>query len=216
MRKIGYLLLSTSLVLICCASGMAQSGRADTAEARERLRESQRIIENQDNPFGRVEEESKPLKPKPVPRSPLRATVDLQVITVTDGDTLIISNTANQHLRLRIQGIDAPETGQSFGSDAQSYLAKLLTGKTVSIEFDPRGKPDDLGRVIAKVYLDGLDIGLEQIKAGLAWFCKDYKKEQTESDRYTYAESEKEARQAKRGLWKDAAPQSPWDYRQTQ
>ncbi len=216
MRKFGYLLLSTSLVLICCASGMAQRGRADTAETRERFRETQRIIETGDNPLGRVDDESKPLKPKPVERSKVRATVELQVITVTDGDTLIISNTANQHLRLRIQGIDAPEAAQSFGSDAQSYLAKLLTGKTVSVEFDPRGKPDDAGRVIAKVYLDGLDIGLEQIKAGLAWFCKDYKKDQTESDRYTYAEAEKEARLAKRGLWKDASPQSPWDYRQTQ
>jgi endonuclease YncB( thermonuclease family) len=215
MRKFGYLLLSTSFVFICCTSAIAQRG-ADTTDRRERMRETQRIIEAGDNPLGRVEDDSKPLKPKRVERSPVRATVELQVVNVTDGDTLVISNTANQHLRLRIQGIDAPEVGQSFGSDAQSYLAKLLTGKTVSVEFDPRGKPDDAGRVIAKVYLDGLDIGLEQIKAGLAWFCKDYKKEQTESDRYSYAEAEKEARLAKRGLWKDASPQSPWDYRQAQ
>ena len=215
MRNFVYLLLSTILVCACAEALMAQA-RIDTTEARQRMRERQRAIEDPaNNPF-RVEpyEKFKPVPPSP--NSPLRAIVELQVVGITDGDTFIINNTANQPMRIRLQGIDAPEAAQSFGSSAQKHLSKLLSGKWVSIEFDPHGKPDKEGRIIAKIYLDGRDVGLEQIKAGYAWYCKDYKEEQSESDRYTYAEAEKEARNANRGLWKEPSPQAPWEFRSKQ
>jgi endonuclease YncB( thermonuclease family) len=214
MRKFAYFFLSTSLILVCAATGIAQS-RVVTEEVRERERERRRALDNPaNNPF-KVEPYD-PLKPPPPPPpSPLRATVDLRVVGIADGDTIIITNTANQPLRIRLQGIDAPEAGQSFSNEAQQLLEKLVTGKTVSLEFDPHGKPDAEGRIVAKVYLEGRDIGLEQIKAGLAWYCKDYNKELSESDRYTYPEAEKEARNAKRGLWRESAPRPPWKYRKS-
>lgn len=213
MRKFVYLVLSTSLVLLCAANGMAQ-GAIDTSEVRARMRERQRIIEDPANSPGKVEPYD-PLKPgaQPLPNSPVRATLELKVAGVADGDTLIISNAANQHLLIRIQGIDAPEAGQAFSREAQDNLTGLLSGKAVTLEFDPHGKPDAEGRIIAKVYLEGRDIALEQIKGGFAWYCKDYRKEQSESDRYTYAEAEKEARLSSKGLWRDASPLPPWKYR---
>jgi endonuclease YncB( thermonuclease family) len=186
----------------------------DTSDARHRQQARQQAIEDPaNNPF-KVEPYD-PLKPgeQPRARSPVRATLELKVVGVADGDTLIISNTANQRLFIRIQGIDAPEAGQTFSREAQDNLTDLLSGKAVTIEFDPHGKPDGEGRIVAKVYLEGRDIALEQIKGGFAWYCKDYKKQQSESDRYTYAEAEKEARLSTRGLWRDSAPQPPWKYR---
>ena len=213
MNKIIFTLLSLAVVLTGAITGTAQPGRIDTSDLRERQRQRQRAIEDPaNNPF--KIEPLKPLKPAPPPPpSPMRATIELQVVDAEDGDTLIIRNTADQHLKLRLQGIDAPEKGQAFSNDAKEQLAKLTSGKSVTIEFDPHGKPDNEGRIIAKVYLDGNDIGIQLIKAGLAWFCKDYKTMQTESDRYNYAEAEKEARGAHLGLWSQHSPQAPWNYR---
>ncbi|MBV9959726.1 MAG: thermonuclease family protein [Acidobacteria bacterium] len=213
MRNFVYLLLSTILTLGCVITGMAQR-RVDTTELRERAAQQRRLIEDpSNNPF--KIEKSESLKPQPQPNasSAVRAMVELQVVGIADGDTLIISNTARQQLLVRLQGIDAPETGQSFSREALESLTNLVSGKSVMLEFDPHGKPDSEGRVVAKVYLEGRDIALEQVKAGFAWFCKDYKKMQSESDRYSYAEAEKEARHASRGLWRESAPVAPWKYR---
>ncbi|MBV9210354.1 MAG: thermonuclease family protein [Acidobacteria bacterium] len=214
MKKFAYLFGSTILVFACAVICPAQ--RIDTTEARQRERDRQRALDDPaNNPFNRIGNSSDVPTPKSQPpeRGPLRVMVELKVVGIADGDTLIISNTANQHLLIRLQGIDAPETGQAFSRESLENLTNLVSGKSVTVEFDPHGKPDSEGRVVAKVMLEGLDIALEQIKNGFAWYCKDYKKEQSESDRYTYAEAEKEARDATRGLWKEAAPQPPWKYR---
>lgn len=213
MKKLVFALLFAIVVLTIPDTTHAQRGRVDTSDLRERQRQKQKAIENPaNNPF--KIERSEPLKPAPptLP-SPLRATIDLEVVDVEDGDTLVISNTANQHLRLRLQGIDAPEKGQAFHDDAKEHLAGLVRGKSIAIVFDPHGKPDSDGRVVAKAYLGGNDVALEQVRVGLAWFCKDYKKMQSESDLYSYAEAEKEARAANLGLWRDRTPIAPWDYR---
>jgi len=64
--------------------------------------------------------------------------------------------------------------------------------------------------------LNGLDVGLEQIKAGLAWHYKQFEQEQTINDRATYAEAERYARLNRIGLWQDSNPMPPWDFRQYQ
>jgi endonuclease YncB( thermonuclease family) len=213
MKKLMFTLLFMAVTFAGTITGFAQRGRADTAEVRERQRQAQQSVEDPaNNPF--KIEPYEPLKPpKPPESSPIRATVELEVVGAVDGDTLIISNTAGQHVSIRIQGIDAPESGQAFYNEATKHLASISTGKVVSVEFNPHGKPDADGRIIAKVYLDGDDMGLFQVKAGFAWYCKEYMKMLSESDRYTYAEAEKEARGAGRGLWHEHSPQAPWLFR---
>ncbi|HEY0547297.1 MAG TPA: thermonuclease family protein [Pyrinomonadaceae bacterium] len=216
MKKFVYLFGSTILICACVVTSPAQR-RVDTSETRDRERQRQLALEDpNNNPFKRAtaDDDVPAPKGKQPARGPLRATVELKVVGIADGDTLIISNTANQHLLIRLQGIDAPETGQTFSREAQDNLTTLVSGKSVTLEFDAHGKPDSEGRIIAKVYLEGHDIALEQIKGGFAWYCKDYKKAQSESDRYTYAEAEKEARSSARGLWHETSPQPPWKYRQ--
>ena len=60
---------------------------------------------------------------------------------------------------------------------------------------------------------DGKDVNLEQIKAGLAWHYKRYDKDQQLADRRLYAEAQKAASLKGIGLWSDAAPVAPWDFR---
>jgi endonuclease YncB( thermonuclease family) len=64
--------------------------------------------------------------------------------------------------------------------------------------------------------LDGKDINLEQIKAGMAWHYKEYEREQSPEDRELYARAEDEARAARRGLWSDLNPTEPSEFRRDQ
>jgi endonuclease YncB( thermonuclease family) len=59
-----------------------------------------------------------------------------------------------------------------------------------------------------------LDVGLEQIRAGMAWHYKEYQHEQTTQDRLVYRDEEDAAKAARRGLWRDAKPVPPWEWRQ--
>jgi endonuclease YncB( thermonuclease family) len=81
------------------------------------------------------------------------------------------------------------------------------------VEYD---KYDRYGRVLGKVLLDGEDVNLEQIRAGLAWHYKKYQGEQTVADRVAYSDAEMDARRHERGLWGDPSPVPPWDYRKAQ
>jgi len=60
---------------------------------------------------------------------------------------------------------------------------------------------------------DGHDVNLEQVRAGMAWWYRQYAKEQTPEDRQLYELAENEARAAKRGLWADNEPLLPWKWR---
>ena len=77
-------------------------------------------------------------------------------------------------------------------------------------------KTDQYGRLVGKVLLDGRDIDLEQVKAGMAWHYKQYEAEQTQADRELYAQAEDEARAAHRGLWIDPDPVEPSEFRREQ
>ncbi len=143
---------------------------------------------------------------------------------VADGDTVtIVDDSGNKH-RIRLAGIDAPEKDQSYGDVSAQALVELVSGKTVTIEYEKR---DRYKRIVGKVLVNPpgdvfcmaldcvkkIDAGLEQIKAGLAWHYKYYQREQPEEDRRLYSEAEKEARKTQIGLWKNKEPMAPWEWR---
>ena len=133
-----------------------------------------------------------------------------RVVRITDGDTLVILDSSDAQHKIRLSGIDAPERGQAFGTKSKEHLSSSVAGKFVVVEYEKR---DRSKRIVGKVLLSGEDMNLEQIKAGLAWHYKKYQNEQTTADRVKYSDAEREARMAKRGLWQDANPMPPWDYR---
>ena len=59
------------------------------------------------------------------------------------------------------------------------------------------------------------DVGLEQIRAGMAWWYREYAHEQATQERLVYRDEEESAKGARRGLWKDAKPVPPWEWRVT-
>jgi endonuclease YncB( thermonuclease family) len=154
----------------------------------------------------------------------LAVTLEGKVIKVADGDTITIEDYQGNKHRIRLMGIDAPEKDQPYGDVATQSLAKLVSGKTVTIEYE---KLDRYKRIIGKVLVDPpgevfcmaldcvkkVDAGLEQIRKGLAWHYKKYQGEQSVDDRRAYGEAEVEAREKLLGLWKDSEPIAPWEWR---
>ena len=153
-----------------------------------------------------------PQTSKPVPISaPAGAqTLTGHVVRIADGDTVTVLDANNTQHRIRLQGIDAPESHQAFGTQSKKSLSGMIFDKDVTVIYQ---KTDRYGRIVGKILLDGTDINLEQIKTGMAWHYKDYEDEQTREDRDLYARAEDEARNARRGLWVDANPIEPSEYR---
>jgi len=134
-----------------------------------------------------------------------------RVVRVTDGDTIVVLDASKAQHKIRLQGIDAPERRQAFGTKSKEHLSELVAGKTVVVDYNDY---DRYQRVLGKVLLSGEDVNLEQVEAGMAWHYKKYQGEQSVSDRVKYTDAEREARRRKLGLWRDPDPVPPWEYRQ--
>jgi endonuclease YncB( thermonuclease family) len=84
-----------------------------------------------------------------------------------DGDTvLLVREGQREPVKLRIEGIDAPETCQPGGSEAREAMIRLALRKTVQVI--DRGQ-DSYGRQIGRVSADGVDFGAEMVRSGMAW-----------------------------------------------
>ena len=137
-------------------------------------------------------------------------TIDGRVVSVADGDTVTVLDADKIQHKIRLSGIDAPEKAQAFGNRSKESLSDLVFSKAVTVVTE---KKDRDGRDVGKVFVDGLDANLQQVQRGFAWHYKAYEREQSGSDRNAYADAENEARAARRGLWVDAVPVPPWDFR---
>lgn len=133
-----------------------------------------------------------------------------QVVAVQDGDTVTILDAAHVQHRVRIAGIDAPEKSQAYGEVSKQSLARLVHGRHVEAHCPKR---DRFGREVCSVFLGTRDVGLEQVRGGYAWWYREYAREQTPDDRAIYETAETDAREARRGLWRDPAPQPPSAFR---
>ena len=131
------------------------------------------------------------------------------VVGVSDGDTITVLVDKTPY-KIRLAGIDAPESRQAFGQASKQHLSALVYKKPVTVLWV---KKDRYGRTLGKVMVDGTDVCLEQIKAGLAWHYKRYASEQPAQDRADYAAAEDRAKGERIGLWSDARPTAPWDWR---
>jgi endonuclease YncB( thermonuclease family) len=126
---------------------------------------------------------------------------------VVDGDTIAIAGT-----RVRLEGIDAPEAGQTCGrrlmgtwacgAEAANALARLVESKELRCE--SRGL-DKYGRVLAVCFLGQQDVNAWMVRQGHAWAFVKYSS--------SYVKQEAEARRERAGIWQgDAMP--AWEYRE--
>jgi len=133
-----------------------------------------------------------------------------KVVKITDGDTLYVLDANYKEHRIRLAGIDTPERKQAYGLASRKHLLSIVAGQQVRIEYQ---KWDRYGRILGKVWVNGVDACLEQVKAGLAWHYKKYQHEQSLEDRQLYADAESNARNERLGLWRENNPNPPWEYR---
>ena len=117
----------------------------------------------------------------------------------------------DQQIKIRLGGIDAPESDQPFGQASKRYLAEAVAGQIVVVEFE---KKDRYGRVIGKVLLGGADMNLRQVEAGYAWWYEYYKRDQSVADQRAYSAAERQARDSSIGLWSEPTSINPYDWRQ--
>lgn len=137
-------------------------------------------------------------------------TLEGRIVGITDGDTITLLDADHKQHKIRLDGIDAPEKAQPFGNRSKQHLSDLAFNREAMAEC---GKVDRYQREVCRVIVGGTDVCLAQIQAGMAWHFKRYAKEQTRLHREQYAGAELEARAARRGLWADALPMPPWEWR---
>lgn len=132
------------------------------------------------------------------------------IVRVTDGDTVTLQDQYQTLHKIRLAGIDAPESAMPYGQAATLFLTAMVSGKDVeAVTY----KQDRYGRTIATLMLGTQDINLAMIQAGLAWHYKLYAKEQPAEQAQTYAQAEEIARAQHLALWQDSDPTAPWDWR---
>jgi endonuclease YncB( thermonuclease family) len=137
-------------------------------------------------------------------------TLQGQVVRVSDGDTVTLQ-TQDSTIKIRLAGIDAPETKMPHGPQAKAHLAALVLGKQVQAIVQ---KKDRYGRTIATLMLNTKDVNLAMVQAGMAWHYKQYEREQTAVQAASYSASEQLAQAAGRGLWSQPNAVPPWSWRQ--
>ncbi|TLD70342.1 thermonuclease family protein [Phragmitibacter flavus] len=127
-----------------------------------------------------------------------------RVVGVHDGDSITVLAAEKVEIKVRLEGVDAPELRQDFGRVAKQALSEAVFGKTVTLV--PSGR-DRYRRLLARVVYRGRDVNLEMVATGMAWHYVRYSKDAK------LAAAEREARLARLGLWSQRGAIPPWEWR---
>ena len=128
----------------------------------------------------------------------------LRIVSVHDGDTITGLDDSKTQFKIWLDAIDAPDLGQPFGQASKKALSEKVFGKDVVVIAKTK---DKYGRTVGHVMIDGRDVNLEMLEAGMAWHYKHY------DHNARLARAEEEAHAAKKGLWVDESSVPPWDWR---
>ena len=147
-------------------------------------------------------------------------TVTGTVTKVSDGDTIHLTTPEQTKLRVRLYGIDAPETakinhrtgrvnkpGQPYGEESWKALESKIKGKHVRLDIIDI---DRYRRSVGIIWLDNRNINLEMVTEGYAEAFIEYLKVPYRSE---FIEAEREARSARKGIWSLPEYERPRDFR---
>lgn len=138
----------------------------------------------------------------------LAATLLCFVVGVADGDTIKVrcgDPGRYEQRSIRLSAIDAPEKAQPFGQRSKQALSDLCFQQQATIR---PISTDRYGRTVADVACRGTDVGAAQVRAGTAWVYLQYAKGYD-----GLFPIEQDAKRQRRGLWQDAQPIAPWEWR---
>jgi micrococcal nuclease len=141
----------------------------------------------------------------PPPQASVTPAPLTSVVKVHDGDTLtVVFHGTSQ--RVRLAGIDCPESDQPYGAEATEIAKTLALNREVTVT---PITTDRYGRTVAEVTLqDGRSLNRELVKAGACWWFRKYAPNDVELKRL-----EREARTQRLGVWATESPVSPWEWR---
>lgn len=128
------------------------------------------------------------------------------VVGVTDGDTVTVMHEGRGE-RVRLYGVDCPERHQPFGYRAKQFTSMLCYRRVV--EVTPMDR-DRYGRTVALVSVDGANVNEALVREGYAWVYTRYCREAWCAQ---WLALEREAKEARRGLWAGKTPVAPWEWR---
>ncbi len=128
---------------------------------------------------------------------------EFKVTRVYDGDTILVIRDRTVTRKVRLVGIDAPETsrkkyepGQPYSQQSKKYLASLILNRTVTITSYAL---DVYNQVLGEVIWEGININLEMVRSGLAEVNRGNPPKGLDLEPYWKAE--KQAKAAMRGMW---------------
>jgi endonuclease YncB( thermonuclease family)/thiol-disulfide isomerase/thioredoxin len=133
------------------------------------------------------------------------------VSEVRDGQSIVVTS-GGRKLNVQLKGVAAPVLLQEFGGLSRKHLANLILDKSVEVQFSQLQSE----QVVARVIFNDLDIGLQIIRDGAAWFDKVGNHSLTDDERALYSEAERLARSELRGIWSDGSPMPPWEWKRVQ
>ena len=133
-----------------------------------------------------------------------------RVVSIVDGDTLTLADTRNFPHTIRLLGIDAPELAQDYGQAARTTLSALAANQDAAA--DCRLIDQQL-RTLCVVTIGGVDVGLEQIRRGSAWWYPPHNAPLSAKERADYEQAEFMAKIHRLGLWNSKNPTPPRDWR---
>lgn len=125
------------------------------------------------------------------------------VVSIADGDTLQI-RTIDKIKKVRLKGIDAPESGQPFGTRSKERLGEHVFQKDVRVEVS---ELDRYGRYLGQIYVDGRWVNWAMVRSGMAWHYREHSQDPA------LAEAESLARDESLGVWSVSDGVAPWDWR---
>lgn len=139
------------------------------------------------------------------------AEIQGKVIRVLDGDTIEVKTLPAKivvyevPIRVRLINIDAPEKKQPFGRWSRNQLKALLAGQSVTVSYTQTDRYD---RIVGRVFTtNGTEASRFMVQSGAAWVYERYNTDKS------LPALQREAQEQKRGLWADANPVPPWEWR---
>ena len=132
------------------------------------------------------------------------------VVKVVDGDSLRVRRDETMH-EIRLYGIDTPEYRQAYSNKAKQLTKRLAYGQRVIVE---EKDVDRYGRIVALVTSRGRLVNRELVREGLAWYYPKYCRDQPLCGELR--QLEEKAKKQRRGIWQDANPVSPGEWKRRQ
>ncbi|MRD49201.1 thermonuclease family protein [Caenimonas koreensis DSM 17982] len=124
---------------------------------------------------------------------------------VTDGDTVWVRrDDGKPPLRVRLQGIDAPEICQPFGLKSRQALASIVAHRRVTVTTHGT---DNYDRTLGVIERAHEDVGAWMVRRGYAWSYH------FKGNAGPYARQEAQARRTRAGLWQQNRPVAPHEFR---